>query len=196
MNCNSVKLLHFYFLFSIVLKKKLFKYSVHGTLTHQHRLLSATRQFDGTCTLFLCRIKNIHLKICCQLDGNLASDFERGVSKVHRGFKGCVRVNLMKHLWNILEWSLRQRLPPSTKHQIIEFVMESHPPQKCSRHLYNLFQGALKLFWQLVTAQCPIKTLCWCSLYFGSYLYVQKLQTSKIWSNYRQLYKWFLLIFY
>ena len=43
------------------------------------------------------------------------SDFERGVSKEHRGFKLCVRVsqsdlNPIEHLWEILECPLRLRL--------------------------------------------------------------------------------------
>jgi hypothetical protein len=42
-----------------------------------HSLLSTRGQFDGNisggkCGLFLCRFVHIHIKICCQLNGNLA----------------------------------------------------------------------------------------------------------------------------
>ena len=61
------------------------------------------------------------------------SDFEWVVSKEHRGFKVCVCVSvtrsehLLEHLLENLEWRLRQSFPPpSTKHQIIEFL----PPRE------------------------------------------------------------------
>jgi hypothetical protein len=51
-----------------------------------------------------------------------------GVSKKHRAFKVCVchspDLNPIGHLWENLEWRLRQRFPPPSKHKIIEFLVE------------------------------------------------------------------------
>ena len=85
----------------------------------------------------------------------------------------------IEHLWEIVEQRMRQCfLPPSTKQQMMEFLMEewcfasTRVPDTCR----ILCQGAGALKPVLAHGgQRPIKTLyVGCFLYFGSYLYFSR----------------------
>jgi hypothetical protein len=72
-------------------------------------------------------------------------------------------LHLIVHLWEILELRLRQRFPPpSTKHQMMQFLLESVLEFPDTRIHWSCSGG---LWWP----QSPIikDTLCWCFLYLG-----------------------------
>jgi hypothetical protein len=85
------------------------------------------------------------------------SNFERGVSKENRGFKGCVclsDLNPIEHLWEILERCLRWHFP-STKHKTMEFLVEEwcrNPPIE----FQTLVGSMLKHIEAVVVAQHPL----------------------------------------
>ena len=108
------------------------------------------------------------------------SDFEREVSKENRGFKGgvCVSVTRSQPNWTLGEMGDSGAVPetvfppPSTKHQIMEFIMEEWcrlPPIE----FQTLVESTRRCIEAVLARGDPTPyrdTLCWCFLYFSSYL--------------------------
>ena len=73
----------------------------------------------------------------------------------------------------ILEWRLRQRFPPpSTKHQIMEFIVEGWC-RTTRIEFQTLVESMSRRIEAVLACGGPTPyTLCWCFLYFGNYIYI------------------------